>query len=290
VRPDVILELGFVPRLDVNTARSSEATDQAFARFQATHGTAAGLFDFVVAAPSDEMAVVDNVRFAGLEIDSVHGTEACQPHDALAYHVVDEEILAAEESLADALGLGLLGDFRSASEEGIPADNPGRTAIDVESDDIAKEGGSESHTSRSVVGRLGHLAASKELLHGELDLTGQLDVSRHVNHGSRLGAHIGALLEGDVEDCVGIAVSDAVAAAGELAIVARVLLSHVLLLRSKMLLQLLLLLLLRRGRVLLRVVLLLVLLRGRRGTRRRSVMLLRVSLLVRHDGGDYIVE
>ena len=166
----------------------------------------------------------------------------------------------------------------------------------MESDDVAKESGSEGDTSGSSVGGLGHLATSEELLHGELDLASQLDVAGHVDHGSRLGAHGGALLEGDIEDGIGVTVGDTVAATRELAVVARVLLSGVLLLRSQMLLELLLLwllllVLLLWGRGLLVVLLLLLMLR-RRGTRRRLVvllLLLRVSLLVRHDGGDSAV-
>ena len=64
------LKLLLVPGLNKDTSRTCKSTDEAFAGLHAAHGTAASLLDLVVAAPGHEMAVVDNVRLTGLELDS----------------------------------------------------------------------------------------------------------------------------------------------------------------------------------------------------------------------------
>ena len=66
--PNERLELVHVACLHVNRARTSEATDEALASLETTHKTATSLFDFVVAAPSHEVAVVYNMLLPGLKL------------------------------------------------------------------------------------------------------------------------------------------------------------------------------------------------------------------------------
>lgn len=89
----------------------------------------------------------------------------------------------------------------------------------MQGDDVAEEGRANGDAPRPDVGGLGQVAPRDELLHGELDLALQLDGAGHVDHGARLGLDRGTLLEGQGEDGVGVAVADAVGAAGEGAIV-----------------------------------------------------------------------
>lgn len=152
-------------------------------------------------------------------IKAVDGAKARQPEDALPQDAVDKQILAGEERLAEALRLGLLAHLGGAREEGILAHEPVLAPIDMQRDDVAKERRPQGHAPGPRVRRLGHAAARDELLHGELHLARQLHRARHVDHGSGLGAHRGALLQADVEDGVGVAVADAVGAAGEAAAV-----------------------------------------------------------------------
>ena len=64
-------------------------------------------------------------------IQSIDGAEARQLHDALALDTEDEEVLARKHSLAEPLGLALLGYLRCAGEEGILAHGPGLMSVDL---------------------------------------------------------------------------------------------------------------------------------------------------------------
>lgn len=90
----------------------------------------------------------------------------------------------------------------------------------MERDDVAHERGAKGKSSWAGICRLGQSAAGEELLHGELDVSLELDRAGHVYHGAGLGAHGAAGLEVYIENGIGVAVGDAVGAAVELAAVA----------------------------------------------------------------------
>lgn len=78
VSTDVGIELVLVSGLDVDGTRSGKPANQAFARLETAHGAAPGLLDLVVTAPRDEVAVVDNVLFARLQLQEsviAHGND-----------------------------------------------------------------------------------------------------------------------------------------------------------------------------------------------------------------------
>lgn len=148
-------------------------------------------------------------------VQTIHGPKTRQPKQTLAAHSIHKQVLAGKHGLADSLRLGLHGHVGGTGEKSVLAHGPGRAAVDVQGDDVAHERGAEGQPSRACVGRFRHPAARKELLHGELDVALELDGAGHVYHGAGLGAHGAAGLEVHVEDGIGVAVSDVVAAAGE---------------------------------------------------------------------------
>ena len=69
--PDKLLEFVHVPGLHVDRPGSRETTDESLSRLHTTHGSTTCPFNSVVAAPSYEMSIVDDVLFAWLQLEFV---------------------------------------------------------------------------------------------------------------------------------------------------------------------------------------------------------------------------
>lgn len=145
-------------------------------------------------------------------IKLVYSSKRCQPHQTLSSNSVDEQVFTREHRLAQTLRLSVLRDLAGTGQESIFADRPLLSAIHGKRDDVAKQIRGERDFTRPRIRRLGHLTSSEELLHGELDLACKLDCASHVHHSTGFGAHRATLLEVDVQDGIGVAVGDAVAA------------------------------------------------------------------------------
>ena len=167
---DKRLELVPVPCLHVHEPRASEAANQALARLETAHCSTACLLNSVIAAPGDEMAVVHDVLLAKLELctskqtgasltgelgwtygESVHRTEARKPNDSLTRDTVDKEVLPGKQGLAEALSLGLLADVGGAGQKRVLADGPRLVPIEMQRDDVAKQGWAKCESSGSRI-------------------------------------------------------------------------------------------------------------------------------------------
>ena len=110
------------------------------------------------------------------------GAEAGDPQDAGAAHLVDEQALAGEDGLAEALALVFLDDALGGGDEGVFAHVPRLRPGQAEGGDVAEGRGREHDLARPRVGRVGHLAAGEEFLHGEFDGAFEGDGWRHGDH------------------------------------------------------------------------------------------------------------
>ena len=129
--PDESVKLIHVASLHVDRTRSSEATYKALAGLETAHSTAACFLNPVIAAPGNEMAIVNNVLLTGLElqmyesarqligkhsskvaivemqkrstgdvrrgstyIETINSAEACQPHDTLSSNTIHKQVFS----------------------------------------------------------------------------------------------------------------------------------------------------------------------------------------------------
>lgn len=143
------------------------------------------------------------------------GAQALDPENARAAELADEESLAGEHRLAEALRLVVFHDTSRTREERILARAPSLLAREADISDIAKRRRGEQQLSRTRESRRRHLAARHELLHAELDRALERHRGRHGDHGAGLGLQRAADGELDRDDGVAVAVADAVAAAVE---------------------------------------------------------------------------
>lgn len=106
-------ELIQVPCLDINRPRSREATYQPLTRLHRAHRAATSTLDIVVAVPSHQVAVVDNMLLALTEMLDLDRAVRGEPEDPFAAETENEEVFAAEQGFAETLGLGLSDDIGS---------------------------------------------------------------------------------------------------------------------------------------------------------------------------------
>lgn len=150
---------------------------------------------------------------SGTYIKTVHSAETGQPQKTLPTNAVDKEVFAGEHGLAESLSFCLFGNICCTGKEAVFANGPALSAIQMEHNNVSKQGRAQSDITRADIGRLSHSTTSQELGHRDLDLASQLHRRRHVNHGARLGAHGSARLQGEIEHGIGVAMHDTVCAA-----------------------------------------------------------------------------
>lgn len=147
------------------------------------------------------------------------GAQTLDPQDASAAEFADEETLAREHGLAEALGFVVLDNTSRARQESIFACTPGLFARQSDVGDITEREGSKEQLAWSCVGGNRHLAAGNEFLHAEFDCALEGHGRRHCDHGAWFDFQRTTDGQLDGHDGVAVAVADAVAAAVESAYV-----------------------------------------------------------------------
>jgi len=197
--------------LHVDGSGSREATDQAFATLDTGPAATSSLLDLIVTIPSDQMAIVNDMLFAFLEMNHIHSPITRQPHQPLPHHLINEQVLAAKHGLTEPLTLRLLLHLPRAGQESIFAYIPHPSVIrDLQCDDVAHQRRSQRDGPGSREAGLAHLAAGEHFAHGEFDGAFQFYGRGHVDHGAWFGFDEVVLAELKVQGRVRVAVFDRV--------------------------------------------------------------------------------